>query len=336
MTKPADQYSGLKSYHIDAGLDIATDKAAPYATDPNNEFWAETKAMNKAYQMGIFDPESATLKFQNFMDKAKTGRYMIAMCDWMLGGASGQFEADGQPEKGYMPLVVGKTKPSSFFAEAAIDGNQWMTFISKDSKKPDRAMDLLNYLSTPEGIELMTYGIEGTDWTVKDGYVNVPANIIEAQKKDPDYNKKQGLGILTIMPIAQRGIKDPRGFIIDRNPEDVMKDAPKFVKDYCADNNVKYPSETLMKLTGDKYNYWNSIFSNITLPPASELANNSAKISAYMSTSMTVAVFQKTDAEFDAQKAKIIKDIEAMGSAAIIDYYDKQYVIAKNALAAVK
>jgi len=56
--------------------------------------------------------------------------------------------------------------------------------ISADAKEPMRLIQMLDYISSPEGQMLMTYGIEGVHYTVQDG--NFVPNIAERQEEGDD------------------------------------------------------------------------------------------------------------------------------------------------------
>lgn len=331
--KPAVNYSGVKNSHPTAGMDAATDAVVPYLQDPNCAFWEETKFFNKAAQKNLLDPESLTLNFNSFMEKAKTGRYLMTYAMWALGGVEEQFIASGQKDKGYAPIPIFEIKPNSFFSETSESGLNWCLFVSANCKTPERAVDFLDFLYTPDGIALTTYGIEGEHWIAKNGYVERPKEIQDQIKGDPDYYKKIGFGMINNL-LSPYSIQGPGGLYLYENTKVRMEKASDALKDYCTVNNVEYPAQVFQK--GNLWNYWNSAFLNVALEANSDLANKEAAINAYLPTAVTQAIFAKSDAEFEAKKAEIIKALIDMGGNELLTYYTDKYSEIKKKIASMQ
>ena len=64
--------------------------------------------------------------------------------------------------------------------------------IFKDSQHPEKCVELLDYLISDEGTELVTFGIEGKDWEDQDG------KVVTAEMT-PDEMKETGIGLYAWM-----------------------------------------------------------------------------------------------------------------------------------------
>ena len=341
FTKPSDNYSGVKAYHIEAGFDIIENRFIPYVSDPNNAFWEQIAFVNRLHRSGLFDPESATMDFSALMEKASTGRYLMAIANWTTGGASNHFVAQGNPQKGYMPIVFGEIDDRGFFVEAADTGNQYSTFVNSNAAHPDRIMEVFNFMATPEGGWLISNGLEGQQYTIEGNFIRPTPEHRELSQADPNYsNRVVGTNLLFFaMPVSmnapqmrKNGVSptvDPMLWLFDEeeNPFD-------YIRHWGEDMGYNFPIELFEPKTSN-FNYWNSLAQNIMLVPGSDLANNSAQIRAYLDVAITRAVFSDTEEEFVAAKMQIVEDVINMGVEEIIEFFQMEYERISAELAAL-
>src|SRR5690606_1198272 len=62
----------------------------------------------------------------------------------------------------------------------------------KDTKNPERIIQLIDYMFSDEGQILTNWGIEGVHYDMVDGKRQLKPEVIENRATDPDYNFKQG------------------------------------------------------------------------------------------------------------------------------------------------
>lgn len=329
VEKALGAYKGVVEMTTNVSIDVANDKVVARVTDPNSVFWQGMALYNKAYRMGLLDPESITLKFDSFMNKAKTGRYMAGECNWALGGADAQFVADGTPDKGYAPITFGLSDASSFGTTAGL-GDQGNIFISKNCKNPDRVMDVLNYMASDEGARLMFNGPEGLYYDVVNGKPTIKADIIKASTSDGDFIKKYGIGKYGTSII--RDGKDSEGNWLNYflNPEVLQATMTPVQKDYCAYKKISTVLEDLQKLPNASYDM--GLLQSVTVPAGSDIQKAIAKGEENVNNNYAKAIVAKTDEEFNKIRDQVIADALALGYDKEVTYYSQQYEQYKSQL----
>lgn len=322
VDKAHGAYKGVVEMTTNVSIDVANDKVVARSTDPNSVFWESMVFYNKAYRMGLLDPESITLKFDSFMNKAKTGRYMAGECNWALGGADAQFVADGTPEKGYAPIVYGLSEGACFGATAGL-GDQGNIFVSKNCKNPDRVMDVLNYLASDEGARLMFNGPEGLYYNVADGKPAIKDEIIKAYTSDGEFATKYAINKYN--PMIIRDGQDSEGNNINyfRNPEVLQATMTEVQKDYAAYRKIGTVLEDLQKLPNASYDM--GLLQSVTVPAGSDLQKAIAKGEESVYNNYAKAIVAKTDEEFNKIKDKVIADALALGYDQEVKYYSDLY-----------
>lgn len=135
--------------------------------------------LKKMYQAGGLDPDFATLESDQAVDKFAAGK--LGMLGRQVTPKHVKKVLDSwvqvQPDKDFMesiallrgPTVDGSyTRLSlpSYWSESYFEANV-------DDAKMDRILQLYNWLYSKEGLYMMQYGIEGTDYTVEDGQVKL-------------------------------------------------------------------------------------------------------------------------------------------------------------------
>ncbi|WP_162463298.1 extracellular solute-binding protein [Paenibacillus psychroresistens] len=315
--------------------DVEKDVLLPRLTDPDNVFWKSMKFYNKAYQMGLLDPESATMKFQNLADKGKEGRYFAAPANWLLGGADQNFIATGSPEKGYAPFLVDAKSDYLYLVALSEGGNQFDFSITKANKHPERAMDVINFLASFEGEELIYNGVEGVNWKIENGIPKLTEEAIKGIKSDPDYSEKSGTEKYNNL-LVMSALKDPKGYFarfknIPGTIEQLMTDVQK---DFSKEMGIDYPTQFIEKIP--HYEVSTSLLQSIQPVPGSDIASSEAKIGTYVENTAAKAIFAKNDADFEKAKLDFIADIKAMGADKVFEYNKTKYEEMKTKVAAMK
>ncbi|PYI53085.1 extracellular solute-binding protein [Paenibacillus flagellatus] len=309
----------------DVYVDMSTGLPVPRVSDPNSIFWKSAQFYNKAYQRGILDPESATMKFNTITDKYKTGRYFASTTYWSLGGADKQFIADGHPEKGFVPFMVDYNKQNIYVGQATYNGDQFEMFISKTSKNPEAAMKFINYLFSDEGARLMMNGIEGKHYKMVNGVPMVTDEELNARQSDPKHYIQTGIGKYNNL-LRYTPQKDPNGYPANFNdvPETQAKLLTQVQKEFMEHYKQKTVTEHFTKVP--KYVFDTSLLGSLSTVPGSDIQAKEQQLDAYLVANIAKVIYQKNDADYEKAKAKFLEEYTSKGAAAVFNYYKDKYI----------
>lgn len=116
----------------------------------------------KTAQGGYFDPGQLTVDSAALESSFLSGRVFC----FIGNTANAHFDKLNWVSPGAILSNQG-TKP--VFAYYSEPGEGWMqTFISKSTKEPERLAKWISFMTSPEGMNLFHYGIEGVDYTTND------------------------------------------------------------------------------------------------------------------------------------------------------------------------
>lgn len=141
--------------------------------------------LRKFYQDGLIDPEYPLMSRDDMLEKW----YQNAYGSWLfyLDNSDPNLGSWAKTYYGYYPeaKIGAVTAFPDAEGVARIDGafEKQMFVVFKDCKNPEAVMKLLNYLVTPEGVDLVQMGIKGVDWT-EDENGKVTVNDVPAERKE--------------------------------------------------------------------------------------------------------------------------------------------------------
>lgn len=175
------------------------------AIDPKNkEIW---KQLASYYKDGLIDKEFFVYKDDSYMtDKFATGKLAVASCSQpnqnytsflnvldIFAKANPDIKKEDllnyvqeQPQPLTGPGGSGSYEDTSFSIH-------YGDFITSTCKNPERAMDVLNFLASDEGMTLLWYGIKGVHYVDQDADGNVTGVDEEKTKKMEADNKNWAL-----------------------------------------------------------------------------------------------------------------------------------------------
>ena len=116
---------------------------------------------NRAFQMGILDPDSATQTFSDVVEKYADGRVYWSLFSW-LGPAN--YNTPERLNVGKGMFAVAAQDQKNVMYGTSIYGKERMWAIGSRARHPERIMELINWLCTPEGIMTFYYGPQGVTW----------------------------------------------------------------------------------------------------------------------------------------------------------------------------
>lgn len=263
--------------------------------EPEEPRYKGLRFFNKAWKMGLVDPDTAVLKWAQYMEKAKAGRYYYGTDPWTTRDFyNPEAVKNGQPEKGFMPIYDWAEKSSKLSVFQKRDAGNDKYFITKNCKTPERAMDLLDFFYSEDGVRLLLNGIEGQHYEIVDGKPKLTASYVELRNKDKNaaiistgirkYNLC-GLGLTVDDP------KYPgRTFDYTYDAEEAVKAYGQLEKEYCADQGITYITQKFVE-------HADPFYSNLVLFTRPPMADNFNKIKNELDQFFAVEFFKIITAE---------------------------------------
>lgn len=178
------------------GVPVLTEDGKYYDryTDPDFQKWLKTFV--KARQDGLTDKDMITMTKDDKDARLTNGSYFAYFASDVNGETDAlSLWANEHPDKVYIAV----NGPSSTVGrKTALPGTSiegWtQTFISKTCKNPRKAMELVTYLVSEYGNNVMDFGREGETYTIVDGKPVLNKDLLEFKQTDPaGFEKKIGL-----------------------------------------------------------------------------------------------------------------------------------------------
>lgn len=302
-------------------VNTATEKTLPRVTDPDGTFWKSVAFYNRAFRMGVLDPESATLKFSAFQDKFASWRYLACAQQFMNNR-----KYDDTGEKGFCPIFVEPDPEGVWTNFKYKTGTQVGAYITTKCKNPEKVVKMIDYLATVEACELIYNGLEGTHWQYNASKVPVLiGEQLDAYLNRRDIRNDSGVGKYAGICFYHPP-RNPKGYFTDYKYNTEFQYKPVF-KDWLTHYNVKSPFEYASKYPNNAWDYVYFTSLNIEVTNDQDLIRLNNNINSYIATNIPAIVFKKTEESFNAEKAKIISELQSMQvdrvMKALGDEYDK-------------
>lgn len=168
-------------------VDRETHKAIDYNTTPTAKRYFQK--LNEEYKKGIVDPETFTMKYDQYISKLSTGR-VCGMVDqkWDFNDAETSIKSQGLDDCTYVPLgiVIDKGIEEHYHSTAALDVSNGIS-ITKSCQDIEGAMKFMNDLLSPEILTLRNWGVEGTDYLVGDDGLYYRTDEMRKNANDQSY-----------------------------------------------------------------------------------------------------------------------------------------------------
>lgn len=129
--------------------------------EENGPYVEALRFFNQLYQKGLLDPDSMTQTYEDMMAKTQKGNVFFSIFDY--AGSQLFNTAEHIAQNKYMdPLVP--TDASVIVYGLSTGGNDRIWSIGSKALYPEKCMQILNWLHTPEGAMTIWYGIKGLMW----------------------------------------------------------------------------------------------------------------------------------------------------------------------------
>ena len=306
--------------------------------DADSAFWKSFAFWNKAYRMGLVDPEGFTQKWDQMMAKVNAGTVItesasFAQPDPKINGKNaGMYVLPGVK---VIPAVFPADSPTGY-------GGGMAKAITTNCKHPERAMQFFDYMASDEGERTIVSGVKGIDWDYVKGVPQLIGDKLKAVKDGTlaAYNKKRGISVDLF-----QGYQVGTDFICDDGyPADLSGSVNmRAMAATNADKNFvtsQAKGKKGLLYPGQIYAQWQKdglvkiptkFFAQIALSaPLSDdlnvIANTAIK---YIDDNYASIIMAKTEADFAAVKAKTIADMKNIGVYKVTDAMLKHQMEAK-------
>ena len=140
--------------------------------DKDSGYYKATKFINKAYQMGLVDPESFEQDWNSIHPKISSGRIDLLWYNWQQGFWNSQERLDNGTAFQMIPVT-------NFYYYADADtfyggDRAWGIGSKVEGEKYDKIIEFLNWYASPEGLTFEHAGIEGLNYTVGEDGKYIP------------------------------------------------------------------------------------------------------------------------------------------------------------------
>lgn len=311
-------------------------------TKEDGIFWKSLSFFNKAYRMGIMDPEAFTMKNAQYHSKVSNGEILVAADNWdtpdvaICGENAGMYVLPGA-----FPYIAGIYPLESRLGYTTTNA----ICISANCKYPEKAMELLEYLNSDEGSRLVRTGIQGEDWDIVDGKPELIGkrldNFVSNNTQEKDYADKaspQGIGKYSWMCSIQAINPTADGYPNDltNSKEYTMLSvsaADKDFSDYYGAGKAQYPGEAYVQVVEEgkmKSLDANLITGKLMEPVSDDAVKIFSKADEYFQANIAKIITCEDEAAFEAQKQKMISDVLAMGYEKALAEVQEQFEKAKE------
>lgn len=138
------------------------------ALEPGGPYLTSLKFFNTLYQKSLLDPNSMTQTYDGMGEKVKCGGVFFSIFNY---AGSMAYNTDDHLSQGkYMYTMVPEDAVPICYGMSPYGGNRLWT-IGANTEYPELCMDIINFLSTPEGVMTYLYGPKDVTWYInEDGW----------------------------------------------------------------------------------------------------------------------------------------------------------------------
>ncbi len=315
---------------------ITTGEFVSNYLDEDSLWWKQMEFYNKAYKLGILDPDFCVQKYTQYEEKIKTGKVLT---DCGLVTVDAAFCGENAilaylPGEGF-PCVRGvygtpSTAGSSTAGARAINANtQYAVEI----------MELLNWLDSEEGQRTVKNGVPGVDWDVIDGEPQLIGGCLDAFKNgsgDSYMDSRRPTGLLSFI---SGSVTNGDGYPIALNTTASFRAMgtsaaeQNFAKTY-GDESFTYPGQaydkwvkegTITTDTTDIYSKIAYICNEIETPP-DWVGTVEGECSNYVMSNIHKVIMANDEETYEKEKADFIADLIDLGAEDSWNFFNERWI----------
>ncbi|WP_058302561.1 extracellular solute-binding protein [Gorillibacterium timonense] len=296
--------------------------------DDNGLYLRALKFYFNANQMGLMDPDSLTQKFEDASNKMKDGQVLFSMFSW-------QDDVYSTPER----LAEGKGFQLVPFKEERNFSNGFNPYgadrfwsIGSKTKSPERVMEFIDWLYSPEGYMTSNYGLPGMVYELKDGKPvltelgekALPANDTPIPDEFGGGNWKDGRSQLT-NTFKFTSVNPETGEPYDYQlwSSQLAKPSNKVDESWTKAMNATSPKDYLEK--NNMLAVQKAIFTG-TAPATypDDLEQKRGQVATVIKEYSWKMIFAKNEAEFDKLKKELVDKAKGLGYEDVVKFNTEQ------------
>lgn len=297
--------------------------------DEDSYYMRALKLYYDANQLGLVDPDSLTQNFDSVVDKIRDGQILFAWFSWLD-------DAYNTPErlaegKGFHLVPFQEERAFSTGFNPYGSARTWA--IGSKTKHPERVLELIDWLYSPEGVMVSNYGPEGMAWELKDGKPVLTALGQEAfpSNKTPipaefgggfwDDGRSQINNATLKLSSINPETGDPYDYQLWSS---TLEKAPtKLEENWRAAMDASTPVEWFVK--NDKIAVQPAIFTGeplVEMPD--DLKQKQGQVAAVIKQYSWQMVFAKNEADFDRLKDEMLNKAKGLGYEDVLAFNKEQ------------
>ncbi len=185
----ATAYYGYDEFGI--GLYNPEDGKFYDCLDPNGPYMRVLKFLNQLYQKNLIDPDSMTTTFDTMSEKMKSGGVFCSIFNY---AGSNIYNTEEHVNENKMMLSFNPSNGHPIvYGLSPLGGNRVWTIGAK-TEYPELCMEIINWLSTPEGAMTMWFGPKDVCWYYDEaGYTHF-TELGKAASLDPKGTSMESAG----------------------------------------------------------------------------------------------------------------------------------------------
>ncbi|HJD29742.1 MAG TPA: hypothetical protein H9914_12220 [Candidatus Blautia avicola] len=290
----------------------------------SDAFWESLEFYNKAYNMGLIDPEAFTMKNDQFNEKCTNGQVLMTYASWESDYFNQDMASKGHEDWAFVKLpsdgykyIYGITATNAPLGY----GNEYANAITTNCENQEKAIQLLDFFNSEEGARLVYSGVEGVHWTNENGVVQPTEEYLENAKADPDYKNSVGINLYNKMCGYQaiQVLSDGYPADLSKSNEQKASNILPAEKDYCdyygeqTGETYEFPGQVLYGLeqNGEVTGLNNEhIYTNLVQAISEEAQNIVSQCDQYMNVQGVKAIMAADEAEFESAKEEAMQGLE--------------------------
>ncbi|MGN6715660.1 hypothetical protein [Anaerocolumna jejuensis] len=307
-----------------------------YYADEKSPYYEYLKFMNKAYNLGIIDPDAWTMKWDQYNTEMENGSFLYCPAGWLTDQKNNIITTNLKDENaGFVHFKAPSDYADTYSGGYWDYGTSCTYVISSKCKNIEKAIELLTWISSQEGSLIMENGPEGLAWKMGDDGVPVGNDdYLKMGQFDSEGYKQYGAnlyhhfkGYSDATTLSKYGNVTANLRLSDAANQLSIKPYEKSAMEYFGAKS--FTDENWLNRANTTFTF-NLIDASGAVPD--DYAMASANIVNYFFNQQFAAIQAKTDADYQAIVADMIKYAKDGGAEDIQKYYQKKQNEVKDSL----
>jgi ABC-type glycerol-3-phosphate transport system substrate-binding protein len=317
------------------------DRVVSNFTDYDSPVWRDIVYYRKANKLGIFDPDSLTMKSDDLNQKASDGQIVATNCTWN-GGDLYTIQRGIDPNSMAQYMVLPVEGQYNWASAGTNIGWNFYYGVTRKSQNVESVMKIYDYLCTPEGVRLAANGTQGKLWDIINGKPKIKPEAVDLRNQGGDEWKLHGVGLWSgLYFISPNHIAGDGGMAdLWLDPELYQPTMTPAEKDFNSHYGVTYPAEATLNLmkqgkAWDRSNMLQDLLALMPAPPQNIQRIDAACLDI-MVRAIPRLVLATDDGEFESLKAQVQRDLQNANIQTSINWWMAAEKDVKDFLASVR